>query len=84
MTVASDLTLATFRIMSDNHWTSDQISGIALGTLIGWGVPYFIHLRHHDTAGDGSPAAPSKSTALVVPMPMTLDRGGGLGVMGFF
>ena len=84
LTVASDLTLATFRIMSDNHWTSDQISGIALGTLIGWGVPYFTHLRHHATAGDGNPAAPSKSTALVVPMPMTLDRGGGLGVMGFF
>jgi membrane-associated phospholipid phosphatase len=85
LTVTSDLTLAALRIMSDNHWTSDQLSGLALGSLIGWGVPYFMHYRQHRaTAGDGAPAEPTKASAIVVPMPITLDRGGGMGLTGFF
>jgi membrane-associated phospholipid phosphatase len=83
-TLASDVTLAMFRIMSDNHWATDQISGLAIGGLIGWSVPYVMHYRHRPTAGDGAPAAPTTPTALVVPMPLTLDHGAGLGLNGLF
>ncbi len=76
-TVASDLTLATLRVISDNHWASDQLAGIAFGALIGWGVPYVMHYHGHTPYRglDG---------ALIVPMPMTYDHGGGFGVTGLF
>jgi len=80
LTLASNLTIGVFRIVSDNHWVSDQIVGGALGGLIGWLVPFAMHLHGHTqvVSDDGRP------TALVLPMPIVLDRGGGMGLTGIF
>jgi membrane-associated phospholipid phosphatase len=86
-TVASDLTLAALRILSDNHWATDQIAGLAIGSLIGWGVPYVMHFHGHagGLTDDRTPTAPSNApAAMVVPMPLALDHGAGLGVSGLF
>ena len=70
-TIGASFTVAMFRIMSDNHWATDQIVGAALGGFIGWFVPWFMHFRH----------APK---TMVVPMPLAFDRGGGAGVAAVF
>ena len=71
-TIGASFTVAMFRVMSDNHWATDQIVGGALGGFIGWFVPWFMHLRGH---------APS---TMVVPIPVAFDRGGGAGVAAVF
>jgi membrane-associated phospholipid phosphatase len=86
-TLASNVTLAVFRIMSDNHWATDQIAGLAIGGLIGWGVPYVMHFRGHarGPSENRTPAAPSNATGLMLmPMPIALNHGAGLGVTGLF
>jgi hypothetical protein len=87
-TLASDLTIAVMRVVSDNHWASDQIAGIAIGTLIGWGVPYAMHLRGHQDAvwaeGDGAGRETSALSMVAIPIPMVFDHGGGLEVTGMF
>jgi hypothetical protein len=40
-------TTATFRVLGDEHWASDVITGALVGTIIGYGVP-LLHYRHHD------------------------------------
>ncbi|MDP9002915.1 MAG: phosphatase PAP2 family protein [Myxococcota bacterium] len=87
-TLTSDLTLAVLRIVSDNHWVSDQIAGVAIGGLIGWGVPYVMHFRRGARVrieGD-RPAKESQSPsgALVVPMPIMVEHGAGLGLAGIY
>jgi membrane-associated phospholipid phosphatase len=74
LTLASNFTIGVMRIVSDDHWVSDEIFGGTLGALIGWGVPYAMHLHGHASMG----------SALVVPMPLQFDHGGGLGVVGLF
>jgi membrane-associated phospholipid phosphatase len=70
-TITASFTLAMFRIMSDNHWATDQIVGGALGGFIGWFVPWVMHLRGH-------------ATSTVMPIPIAFDRGGGAGVVAAF
>ena len=79
--VASDLGIAVMRVVSDNHYATDQIAGLATGALIGWGVPYVMHLHGRSHPRDDGAAAPA---VMVMPMPMTLDHGGGLGMTGIF
>ncbi len=38
---------STFRVLGDEHWASDVITGALVGTLVGYGVP-LLHSRHHD------------------------------------
>ncbi len=87
-TLASDLTIAILRTVSDNHWASDQIAGIAIGSLIGWGVPYVMHLRNHGDAvpadGGGTVGETGGPFAIAIPIPLVLDHGGGLDVTGIF
>jgi membrane-associated phospholipid phosphatase len=85
-TVASDLTIGVLRVVSDNHWATDQIAGMALGTLIGWGVPYVMHFHGHATAGDGTESSDDGGSrrALVLPMPLFLDHGAGVGVTAIY
>jgi len=80
-TVASDVTLAVLRIVSDNHWATDQIAGMAIGGLIGWGVPYVMHLHGHARSSASGRDGPS---VIAVPMPVPLDHGAGLQVTGIF
>jgi membrane-associated phospholipid phosphatase len=86
MTIASDVTLAALRIASDNHWVTDQIAGLTIGSLLGWGIPYVMHYRRgaRRNHGNTAPAAPSEPAALILPMPMVLDRGGGLALTGIY
>jgi len=86
-TLASDATLAVLRIVSDNHWVTDQIAGMAIGAVLGWGIPYVVHFRAgaRGAAESGSTSAAGPSfAAMVAPMPMVLDHGAGLGVMGLY
>lgn len=87
-TLASDLTIAIMRVVSDNHWASDQIAGIVIGTFIGWGVPYAMHLRSHQDAdpakGDVAGREASALSTAAIPIPMVFDHGGGLQVTGMF
>lgn len=44
---------AGLRIAADMHWATDVLTGAAVGTAVGFGMPYFLHARKH-AAGDGS------------------------------
>jgi membrane-associated phospholipid phosphatase len=77
-TITASFTVAMFRIMSDNHWATDQIVGGALGGFIGWFVPWVMHLHGHAATSDRAPAA------FVVPVPVAFERGGGAGVAAVF
>ena len=79
-TIMASVTLGMFRIMSDNHWATDQLVGGAIGGLIGWGIPFAMHFHGHRPDAD----AGKPPTSMVLPMPMTFDHGGGLGVTGLF
>ena len=70
------MVIGVVRIVSDDHWASDEIIGGAIGALIGWGVPYALHLHELGAKESSSP--------MVAPMPMAFERGGGLGLVGFF
>jgi len=78
MTLTSDVTLGVMRVVQDTHWATDELAGLVIGALIGWGVPYAMHFRKSDDADVRAPAA------LVLPMPMAFDHGGGLGAAGIF
>lgn len=85
-TVASDLTIGVLRVVSDNHWATDQLAGMALGTLIGWGVPYAMHFHGHATGGDETASSGDRNAmrALILPMPLVLDHGAGIGVTAIY
>jgi membrane-associated phospholipid phosphatase len=38
-------TTASFRMASDMHYASDVLTGALVGTLVGWGVPWFHYKR---------------------------------------
>lgn len=70
-TIGASFTVAMLRVMSDNHWATDQIVGAAIGGFVGWFVPWFMHFRR----------APS---AVFVPIPVAFERGAGAGVAAVF
>jgi membrane-associated phospholipid phosphatase len=68
-------TTASFRVVSDVHYSSDILLGAAVGTLVGWGVP----LLHYRVGA--APKTASQAPALqltLVPSP------NGIGVAGIF
>jgi membrane-associated phospholipid phosphatase len=78
--ITADATVAVLRMVADDHWASDILGGVALGAALGWGVPYFMHLHGHS----GAASAPGAVQVLSLPVPIALDRGAGLGLVGFF
>jgi membrane-associated phospholipid phosphatase len=64
---------STFRVLGDEHWASDVITGALVGTIIGYGVP-LLHYRHHDV---GRVTAGGMTLQLVPSV-------GGAGVVGTF
>lgn len=66
---------ASFRVVSDVHYSSDILLGAAVGTLVGWGVP----LIHYGTSNGKKSASATPSLQMtLVPSP------NGLGVAGIF
>ncbi len=78
-TITASATVAVFRIMSDNHWATDQIVGAAIGGALGWGIPYMMHLHGHKASADAKPPS-----AMFLPVPVAFERGGGAGLAGIF
>jgi membrane-associated phospholipid phosphatase len=78
--ITADLAVGTLRLVADDHWATDILAGGALGVLLGWGVPTLLHM-HGGAGRDTATAGPALE---VVPVPLLLDRGGGLGAVGLF
>jgi membrane-associated phospholipid phosphatase len=74
--ITADVAVGTLRMVADVHWASDIVVGSGLGFLIGYGVPTLMHLRRHTI----SPIAGLN----VIPVPIAVDRGGGVGLGGSF
>jgi membrane-associated phospholipid phosphatase len=77
--IAADVAVGVLRLVTDNHYLSDELAGAAIGLAFGWGVPVLMHLHGHATdSGEGKPAT------LVVPFPLVVDHGAGLGAVAIF
>jgi len=75
--VTADLGVGVLRIVSDDHYASDIIAGSVLGAALGWGIPTLMHLHGH------APVARVLG-AEMLPTAIPVQRGGGLGVTGWF
>lgn len=62
-------TVSYLRVAADRHWLTDVLSGAALGTGIGLGLPLLLHRKSHEPDG-------RSATMIVTPVP--------LGVAGTF
>jgi hypothetical protein len=78
--VVADATVGVLRLVTDNHYASDVIAGAGLGVLFGWGIPVLMHLHGHEIATDDNRAP----AMIIVPVPLVLNEGAGLGVFGIF
>jgi hypothetical protein len=76
---ASTLTVGTMRLMSDRHWASDVLFGLAIGGGIGLGLPYLLH--YSDSGPDPLGSSFLPRNVAIVP---TFDGGRlGLSAMGW-
>lgn len=66
-----------FRIMGDDHWTSDILVGDVIGVAFGAGIPLLMHLHGHAPAGE-------VLGVRVAPIAVPVRGGGGLGMTGMF
>lgn len=57
----SAATVGVMRVMSDQHYMSDVITGAAIGTLFGLGVPWLLHYRGGAPTGERSQKPPAVS-----------------------
>jgi membrane-associated phospholipid phosphatase len=58
---ATAATVGLMRIMSDQHFVTDVLTGAAIGTAAGLGVPLLLHYRGGKSAEKGEGARPSKA-----------------------
>ncbi|HEX2880588.1 MAG TPA: phosphatase PAP2 family protein, partial [Polyangiaceae bacterium] len=67
-TLGGGLALGTgiLRISADMHWATDVLSGAAVGTAVGIGVPALLHPRRGGTTVAMLPSVSSKHVILVV------------------
>ncbi|MBK8482071.1 MAG: phosphatase PAP2 family protein [Proteobacteria bacterium] len=82
-TIGTATVTGLLRVMADRHYLSDSLIGGAVGFLVGWGLPTWLHYRWK---GDASRARPrdrrSTSRPLLIP---TAERGAaGLALVGAF
>jgi len=78
--IAADVGLGVLRLVTDNHYLSDEVAGAAIGLAFGWGLPVLMHLHGHTATDDGK----GGQGLLVAPFPMVLDHGAGLGATAIF
>ncbi|WP_437677334.1 phosphatase PAP2 family protein [Sorangium sp. So ce131] len=68
--LATAAAVATLRVVSDQHFATDALTGAALGTLTGFGVPWLLHYRGGARAVDaGAPRGDGVSIRFV-PAPL--------------
>jgi hypothetical protein len=80
--IAADVAVGVLRLVTDNHYLSDEVAGAAIGVAFGFGLPVLMHLHGHGhVATDHGDAEPG---LLVAPFPMILDHGAGLGAAAIF
>ena len=63
---ASAATVGLMRVISDQHYMSDVLSGAAVGTLFGLGVPWILHYRG-GAAPEARPGGPPAVSVQFVP-----------------
>lgn len=71
-------TTGVLRVMSDNHHTTDVITGAVIGTTLGLGVPWLLHYKDEVTTEPHGPGAPEHISVTFVPGPTSAT------VMGTF
>ncbi len=76
--IAVDGAVGALRLVADAHYATDILAGYALGVLIGWGIPLLVRVHQ------GSDESSKPPAVVVSPMPVTAERGGGLGLQGWF
>ena len=59
---------AALRIMSGNHFFTDVLAGAALGSLVGYGVPFVHHLIAESSKGSAK-----NETVQVTPLPLGMN-----------
>jgi membrane-associated phospholipid phosphatase len=55
------------RVMADEHWSTDVLTGWILGGAIGFGLPWLLHYQFDDSGGDMA-SKPIWKRAAIVPM----------------
>lgn len=88
----SNVAVGVLRIAQDVHWTTDTIVGVAIGSLIGFGLPHLLWYNHlsapeslegHKTRGSAR-SRRADTSVVWAPTAMRYNQGGGLGLMGIF
>ncbi|MCU0683358.1 MAG: phosphatase PAP2 family protein [Polyangiaceae bacterium] len=85
--VAAGQAVSVFRMQADKHWLSDNLIGSAVGALVGFGMPTFLHYRPFWRPKRVELAPPSAATPPPVRlsfMPMISPSGGGGALSGIF
>lgn len=62
-------TTGVLRVMSDNHHTTDVITGAVIGTTLGLGVPWLLHYKDEVATEPHGPGAPEHISVTFVPGP---------------
>ena len=75
-------TTGVLRIVADRHWASDVLVGSAVGASVGYFLPSLLHYRLFQAKRVDT--SMKTSFGYVAPMPVVLEKGGGLGVVGVF
>lgn len=64
-------TVASLRVMADQHYLSDVLTGSAIGAAVGFGLPWLLHYRGNGSILPGSDSArPGAVTWQLAPSPM--------------
>ncbi|MBK6847252.1 MAG: phosphatase PAP2 family protein [Proteobacteria bacterium] len=82
-TISTATVTGLLRVMADRHYLSDSLIGGALGFLVGWGIPTWLHYRWKGSPGGGRgrERGPASRPRLI---PVAERDGAGLALVGVF
>jgi membrane-associated phospholipid phosphatase len=61
-------TTGVLRIVSDNHHTTDVLTGAAVGTVVGLGVPWLLHYKD-ELPDDRAASGEHEASITIIPGP---------------